>query len=1043
MGLIFTPVFVFDQFEEVFNLPGSTVWTKKFFDWLEDVSSDSCPDEIVNKVREIIGINAAFPAIKEEKDFKAVFSLRKEFIGELDYWGMQKCFIPSLKDNRYCLKALTYEGAKKVMTQQKRFEEAKVEQVLRYFVQQYSREPEKTIAENLPVIPALLLSVVCDSWEKDIHYFSDIETYDIDSSLNRILAKFYDEAIGSVVNEIVKQNPQSGSADLIREDIETAMFDLVDVNGKRVRTKATTTLGTIRLAQAGNLRGEELRIVKYKKVLSEHRIIKISKVDDEDYVEIVHDALCPIIAKRKELYLAVEAKRREEEQLNEQANRLKKRILLMLAIVIIAIGGFAYISFQKRQVEKANRQMAEKQEKMLINQSRYIAEKALTTIDDGYIASLLALEALPGDLEKPNRPYVPEAEYALRRSLQNRNTVFKGHTSYVYDVAFSPDGNLLASASADQTIRIREVHSGVCLQILEGHEDGIYRIRFSPNGRHLVSASRDGTIRIWDLSNSNCVQILSGHSGHVNDVAFSPDGSKLVSCSDDSLIVVWDTNAIPVWSGPVCQTLLRLKHPNKVNTAQFSPDGQHILSASADSTIRIWSALSGDCKMIIRDEKPVVFAYYNSDGNKILSGARNSWRDKNGWVKVWSVKNGGVISVDNSFNQGLHKIRTALWGKDNNDVIILTESNIITWNYLEKNRYSSYSRVNAEYISAAMSPDGYTLAIGAENNGVYLNSTNIVDRPLELLSIEGGYDARFIANNTQIVSTGKKICNYWDSQTGRLLKSFDTRETTSYIQASSTGKYLLELTHEGVVIKDILSGEQVIMDGMDDDYHDFEFSSSDKYLLASGDYSVGVWDIRTGALIGIWEELGDIPIAAFFPDEKRIVSSSDIMGVYYIWDITTGLQKKIIDNYRSLIGFNMAATMISVSPNERYIAIGHGREPIEVIDLETEKLTLSFNEHHDEIKSILFSPNSNYLLTASDGGFYVWDVKLQQCLFSVDEDAVTASFSSDGKRILTTSEDYYIRVWDYQPLQQLIDKTRERFANRPLTKEERHRYYLE
>ena len=126
MGLTFTPVFVFDQFEEVFNMPGSIVWTKKFFDWLEDVSSDSCPDDIIKKVRSIIGDKPGFPAIKEEKDFKAVFSLRKEFIGELDYWGMQKCFIPSLKDNRYCLKALTYEGAKKVMTQQERFDEERL-----------------------------------------------------------------------------------------------------------------------------------------------------------------------------------------------------------------------------------------------------------------------------------------------------------------------------------------------------------------------------------------------------------------------------------------------------------------------------------------------------------------------------------------------------------------------------------------------------------------------------------------------------------------------------------------------------------------------------------------------------------------------------------------------------------------------------------------------------------------------------------------------------------------------------------------------------
>ena len=134
MGLTFTPVFVFDQFEEVFNMPGSIVWTKKFFDWLEEVSSDSCPDEIAKKVRAIIGSNAAFPAIKEEKDFKAVFSLRKEFIGELDYWGMQTHFIPALKDNRYCLKPLTYKGAKKVMTQQELFEADKVEQVLTYFI---------------------------------------------------------------------------------------------------------------------------------------------------------------------------------------------------------------------------------------------------------------------------------------------------------------------------------------------------------------------------------------------------------------------------------------------------------------------------------------------------------------------------------------------------------------------------------------------------------------------------------------------------------------------------------------------------------------------------------------------------------------------------------------------------------------------------------------------------------------------------------------------------------------------------------------------
>ena len=348
MGLTFTPVFVFDQFEEVFNMPGSIVWTKKFFDWLEDVSSDSCPDEIVKKIRAIIGTIAAFPAIKEEKDFKAVFSLRKEFIGELDYWGMQKCFIPSLKDNRYCLKALTYEGAKKVMTQQERFDEEKVEQILTHFVSLYSREPEKTIKEHLPIIPALLLSVVCDSWEKDIYSFAKLSTEEISQSLNKVLEKFYDDTIDAVIKELNHQNASPSDSDSICKDIDVAMFDLVDVNGKRVRVKAVTTLGTISM-ETDRRFSETLPIVKYKEILNQHRIVKITKIDGEDYVEIVHDCLCPIIAKRREMRLAEEAKEREERLLREQTRKMRKRLTLFSLLAIVVIGLMALFLWLQRE----------------------------------------------------------------------------------------------------------------------------------------------------------------------------------------------------------------------------------------------------------------------------------------------------------------------------------------------------------------------------------------------------------------------------------------------------------------------------------------------------------------------------------------------------------------------------------------------------------------------------------------------------------------------------------------------------------------------
>lgn len=346
IGLTFTPVFVFDQFEEVFNMPGSIVWTKKFFDWLEEVSSDSCPDEITKKVRKIIGINATFPIIKEEKDFKAVFSLRKEFIGELDYWGTQKCFIPSLKDNRYCLKALTYAGAKKVMTQQERFEEDKVEQVLTYFVNQYSKEPEKTINEGLPVIPALLLSVVCDSWEKDMDGFAKLSTAEIGQSLNSAIEAFYNRALDTIVQELSGKDPN-----IIPEkyhlDLETTIFALIDGNGKRVRTKTTNP----------SLTQIDFN-VKYKQVLSKHRIIKVSKIDGEDYVEIVHDSLCAIIAKRK---ILAETKEREELLLIEQEKIRKalqekylqyKRTTLRVFLVFLGIIALVLFDYSLSHVTK-------------------------------------------------------------------------------------------------------------------------------------------------------------------------------------------------------------------------------------------------------------------------------------------------------------------------------------------------------------------------------------------------------------------------------------------------------------------------------------------------------------------------------------------------------------------------------------------------------------------------------------------------------------------------------------------------------------------
>ena len=94
------PLFIFDQFEEVFT-KANYEWTDRFFEWLEEISTDYVPESLRER------INSWGIEMPTQKNFKALFSFRTEYLGDLDYWCVQKHFLPSLQENRMCLKPLT------------------------------------------------------------------------------------------------------------------------------------------------------------------------------------------------------------------------------------------------------------------------------------------------------------------------------------------------------------------------------------------------------------------------------------------------------------------------------------------------------------------------------------------------------------------------------------------------------------------------------------------------------------------------------------------------------------------------------------------------------------------------------------------------------------------------------------------------------------------------------------------------------------------------------------------------------------------------
>jgi len=144
----------------------------------------------------------------------------------------------------------------------------------------------------------------------------------------------------------------------------------------------------------------------------------------------------------------------------------------------------------------------------------------------------------------PDESYCNEGEIGIWEITGEEITgrTFSGHTHYIYGLDFSPDGQLLATGSADKTILLWDVASGEVLgEPIEWHSEGVGSVAFSPDGETLASGSWDETIILMDVASRQAIgQPLSGHTALVNSLSWHPDGKRLASASHDSTVIIWD-----------------------------------------------------------------------------------------------------------------------------------------------------------------------------------------------------------------------------------------------------------------------------------------------------------------------------------------------------------------------------------------------------------------------------------------------------------------------------------------------------------------------
>ncbi len=586
-------------------------------------------------------------------------------------------------------------------------------------------------------------------------------------------------------------------------------------------------------------------------------------------------------------------------------------------------------------------------------------------------------------------------EVRVWRVADGKNLITcQGHTNWVWSIAFSPDGQTLASGSDDKTIKLWDLTTGQCHQTLREHTHQIWSVAFSPDGQTLASASEDRTVKLWDLTTGQCRQTLNGHEKWVRSVAFSPNGQTLASGSDDKTVKLWNLR-----TGECYQTLQG--HTSLVWSVAFSPDGQILASGSSDQTIKLWNFTTGEyCQILKGHENWVRAIAFSPDGQTLASGSEDHT------VKLWRVHTGEC--------------------------------------YQTLRGHTNWVR------SVAFSPDGETLASGSGDHTVKLwhSSTGQCRKTLQ------GYTNRVWSvafspipptpltkrGGEGILASGNddRTVKLWNLSTGKCFRTLQGHTNTVFTVAFSPDGRIIASGSGDQTVKlwDIHTGEcRQTLRGHTSRIWSVVFSPDGRTLATgSDDRTVKLWDIETGQCCQTLQgHTSWICSIAFSPDGQTLASGSYDQTVK-LWDIHTGECHQTFlghSNWVWSVAFGpLPLTLLTKGGEGGSLASGSGDSSIKLWDIRTGQCRCTLEGHTSRVWSVAFSPipltkgdEGGMLASASsDQTVKLWDVQTGACRHTLQGHTNlvwSVAFSPDGRTLASGSQDETIKLWDVQTGQSL------------------------